>query len=73
MEAETLRNVRLSDYPIRLTANNGQTFDVESPEFIMVSDYEATVMVKREGGMRNVTISILNLVSVESIRTQSLG
>lgn len=66
MEAETLRGLE-QHCPLRLTMNNGETFDVEKPEFMMVSDYEVTVMVQRRGGLRNVTLGLLNIASAEPI------
>lgn len=71
MESITLRDLVSNSCPLRLTLNNGGTFDIERPEFVMVSDYEVTVMVNRHGGMRNVTISLVNVASAEPLGAAS--
>ena len=70
MEADTLREM-IHHCPLRLVMNNGNVFDVEKPEFIMVADYEVTVMVRRDGVRRNVTLALVNVSSAESTKQAS--
>ena len=65
MEPDNLREL-VQACPIRLTMNNGETFDVEKPEFIMVAEFDVAVLVTRNGTKRNVLLALDNIASAES-------
>ena len=67
MEPDTLRGYTFADFPIRLKVTNGESFEIASPEMMMVGDYEVGVMVRRNDAMRIVTISLINIVTAESL------
>lgn len=66
MEPDNLRDLTQA-CPVRLTMNNGETFDVEKPEFIMVAEFDVAVLVNRDGVKRNVLLALDNIASAESI------
>lgn len=53
--------------PLRITMTTGEEFEVEKPEFILVADYTATVLVNRDGVKRNVHLVLMNIANVESL------
>ncbi len=65
MEPDDLRAL-IASCLIRITMNTGETFEVASPELILVADNTATVMVKRNGKLRNVMLALLNIANAES-------
>ncbi|MEM6655733.1 MAG: hypothetical protein AAF596_08020 [Planctomycetota bacterium] len=66
MEPDNLRDL-VQACPVRLTMNNGETFDIEQPEFIMVAEFDVAVLVNRDGVKRNVLLALDNIASAESI------
>lgn len=66
MEADELRAM-VATCPLRITMTTGEVFQVEKPEFILVADYTATVLVQRDGVMRNVHLVLVNIANVESL------
>ncbi|MEM8865657.1 MAG: hypothetical protein AAGF31_08970 [Planctomycetota bacterium] len=70
MEPDKLREL-IHACPVRLTMNNGETFDVEKPEFIMIAEFDVAVMVTRNGRKRNVLIALDNISSAESLSTSA--
>ncbi|MEM1305420.1 MAG: hypothetical protein AAGG46_11020 [Planctomycetota bacterium] len=66
MEPDNLRDL-VQACPFRLTMINGETFDIEQPEFIMVAEFDVAVLVNRDGVKRNVLLALDNIASAESI------
>lgn len=50
--------------PIRIRMNTGDTYEVPSPEFALVSDYSVAVLTRENGRMLN---RLLALVSISEI------
>ena len=44
--------------------NDGREFLVEKPEFIVVADYTAAILVNDDGVKRNAVITLMNITSV---------
>ena len=65
MEPDNLRDL-VQACPVRLTMNNGETFDVDKPEFIMIAGFDVAVLVNRNGKKRNVLLALDNIASAES-------
>lgn len=66
MDSSNLRDLHRA-CTVRLTMNNGETLDIEKPEFIMVGDFDIAVVVDRDGRKRNVLIALDNISSSESL------
>jgi hypothetical protein len=69
MEADELR-AWLAKSPIRIRMNNGDTYDVPSSEFALVSDYSVAVLARDNGRMLNKLLALVNISEV-SERPQS--
>jgi len=63
MEADDLTTL-LTQCPLRIEMNSGAVYTVEKPEFIVVSDYQAAILVEFEGVKRIVIIGLMNISSV---------
>lgn len=50
--------------PVRIRMNNGDTFDVPSPEFALVSDYSVAVLTRDNGRMLNRLLALVNISDV---------
>ncbi len=69
MEADELR-AWLAKSPIRIRMNNGDTYDVPSSEFALVSDNSVAVLARDNGRMLNKLLALVNISEV-SERPQS--
>ncbi|MEN0109186.1 MAG: hypothetical protein AAF805_00540 [Planctomycetota bacterium] len=63
MEEDDLKDL-LKQCPLLVRMNDGREVLVEKPEFIVVSPYNAAVLVEEEGRKRIVVISLINITSV---------
>lgn len=50
--------------PVRIRMNNGDTYDVPSPEFALVSDYSVAVLTRDNGRMLNRLLALINISEV---------
>jgi hypothetical protein len=70
MEPTDLKDL-ISDCPLLIRMNDGREFFVEKPEFIVVGDYTAGILVDHDGVKRNVVIALMNITSVVPHATMS--
>lgn len=66
MEADGLRSL-IPSCPLRIQLNSGEEYTVEKPEFIMVGDYQAALLMRITGAMRTVVVGLMNISSVQPI------
>lgn len=65
MDREEL-NALISAGPVRITMNDGSKFDIESSEFVTVSDIAASVLHRAEDGkLRHVYLPLDNMYVVK--------
>jgi hypothetical protein len=63
MEPDELRAwIRRS--PIQIRMNNGDVYDVPSPEFALVSDYSVALLTRDNGRMLNRLLALINISEV---------
>jgi hypothetical protein len=53
--------------PIRIRMNNGDTYDVPSPEFALVGDYSVVVLTRRDGRMLNLILALVNISEISEL------
>jgi hypothetical protein len=63
MESEELR-AWIQRGPVRIRMNNGDTCEVQGPEFALVSDYSVAVLIRDKGRMLNRLLSPINISEV---------
>lgn len=63
MEPDDLKDL-IRECPILIRMNDGREYFVEKPEFIMVGDYTAGVLVDDDGTKRNSVLTLMNITSV---------
>ena len=63
MEADDLQKL-IRECPLLIRMNDGREFLVEKPEFIVVADYTAAILVNDNGVKRNAVITLMNITSV---------
>lgn len=63
MEADDLQDL-LRECPLLVRMNDGREVLVEKPEFIVVSPYNAAVLVEEDERKRLSVISLINITSV---------
>ena len=63
MEPDELR-AWIAKSPVRIRMNNGDTYDVASPEFALVSDYSVAVLTRENGRMLNKLLALVNISEV---------
>jgi hypothetical protein len=44
--------------------NNGDTYDVPSPEFALISDYSVAILTRDNGRMLNWLLSLINISEI---------
>lgn len=66
MEKKDLEE-QLPNCPLRIRMNEGREYDVEKPEFIMIGSYTASVLIRKDGAMRPVLLTMVNITSVEPL------
>jgi hypothetical protein len=70
MDREELTKLLLSG-PIRITMNDGSTYDVPSREFATVSDISASILYKApDGKWRHHHLSLVTMAGVEELQPQ---
>lgn len=61
-------NALIHEGPIRITMNDGRSFDIERPEMASVSDISAAVLYRAaDGKYRHVHLPLVTMTSVEPI------
>jgi hypothetical protein len=63
MESPELEKL-IAECPLLIRMNDGREYFVEKPEFIIVGDYTAGILVDDEGVKRNAVISLINIAAV---------
>ena len=63
MEPDELR-AWIAKSPVRIRMNNGDMYDVASPEFALVSDYSVAVLTRENGRMLNKLLALVNISEV---------
>jgi hypothetical protein len=63
MESQNLERL-IPECPLLIRMNDGREYLVEEPEFIIVGDYTAGILIDDEGVKRNAVISLINIASV---------
>jgi hypothetical protein len=63
MEPQDLQKL-IRECPLLIRMNDGREFFVEKPEFIVVADYTAAILVNDDGVRRNAVITLMNITSV---------
>jgi hypothetical protein len=63
MEADDL-NKMIRECPLLIRMNDGREYFVEKPEFIVVADYTAAILVVEDGVRRNAVIGLMNIATV---------
>lgn len=64
--------VLIKEGPVRITMNDGRSFDVESSEFITVSDIAAALLYRaNDGKWRHVHLPLVTMTSVEPIAAEA--
>jgi hypothetical protein len=66
MEPDEVRG-RLRRCPIRVRMNNGDTYDVPSPEFALVGDYSVAVLTRKDGRLLNLLLALVNISEISEI------
>lgn len=63
MESDDLQKL-LHECPLLIRMNDGREYFVEKPEFIVIADYTAAVLVDDDGVKRIAAVSLMNIASV---------
>jgi hypothetical protein len=63
MESDELKDL-IRDCPLLIRMTDGREYFVEKPEFIIVGDYTAGVLVDVDGVKRNAVMTLMNIASV---------
>lgn len=58
--------------PIRIRMNNGDMYDLPSPEFAIVGDFSMSVLVRDDGRLLNKILALVNISEISEIE-QSAG
>jgi len=69
MDRETLTDA-INEGPVQVTMNNGSTFVIPSPEFVIVDQTAAHVLTKVDGGKYRARIlALVCMVSIEKLES----
>ncbi len=63
MESDELKEL-IHQCPLLIRMNDGREYFVEKPEFIIVGDYTAGVLVDVDGVKRNAVLTLMNITTV---------
>jgi hypothetical protein len=63
MESQNLEHL-IPECPLLIRMNDGREYLVEKPEFIIVGDYTAGILIDDAGVNRNAVISLMNITTV---------
>jgi hypothetical protein len=66
MEPEDVREW-LKKCPISIRMNNGDNYEVTSPEFALVGDYSVAVLSRRNGRMINSLLALVNISEISEL------
>ncbi|MCC7474845.1 MAG: hypothetical protein IT425_05580 [Pirellulales bacterium] len=50
--------------PIRIRMNNGDMYEIASPEFAIVGDYSMSVLVRDNGRLLNKILALVNISEI---------
>ncbi len=71
MDREELNKI-LEDCPIRITMNDGSSFEVPSKEMALCSDIKLTLLHKaKDGKWRDVYLPLVKMAKIEAISATS--
>jgi uncharacterized protein (UPF0216 family) len=65
MESEDLQQM-IAECPLLIRMNDGHEYFVEKPEFIVVADYTAAILVDDNGVKRNAVIGLMKIATVNT-------
>lgn len=69
MEKDELQ-AQLQNCPLLVRMNDGKDYIVEKPEFIIIGDYAASVLYRRDDGkLLNGLMNLMNITMVEPFDT----
>jgi len=63
MESDEFREL-IQECPLLIRMNDGREYLVEKPEFVIVGDYTAGVLVRDDKVLRNAVITLMNISAV---------
>jgi hypothetical protein len=63
MESDELQEL-IGECPLLILTNDGREYFVEKPEFIVVADYSAAILVHDNGVRRINHVALMNIASV---------
>ncbi len=63
MEPDKFRKA-IDECPLLVRMNDGREVVIEKPDFVIVGDYTAGVLVREKGKLLNMVISLLNIASI---------
>lgn len=63
MEADEFRQL-VHECPLIVRMNDGREYVIEKPEFVMVGDYTAGVLIRDQDVLRNAVITLMNIATV---------
>jgi hypothetical protein len=72
MESDEFEEL-IRECPLLIRTNDGREFFVEKPEFIVVADYSAAILVHDNGSRRINHIALMNVASVVPHATPPKG
>lgn len=58
--------------PIRIRMNNGDTYEVPSPEFAIVGDFSMSVLTRDDGRLLNKILALINISEITELQ-ESIG
>lgn len=65
-------NALINAGPIRITMNDGRSFDIPGPEMATVSDIAAAVLFRAEDGkLRHAHLPLVTMAGVEPLETEA--
>jgi len=63
MESDELKEL-IHECPLLIRMSDGREYFVEKPEFIIVGDYTAGVLINDAGVKRNAVLTLMNITAV---------
>jgi hypothetical protein len=54
--------------PIRIRMNNGDTYEVPSPEFAIVGDFSMSVLTRDNGRLLNKILALINISEITELQ-----
>lgn len=63
MEPDDFREF-VKECPLLVRMNDGREYLIEKPEFVIVGDYHAGVLIRDNGKLRNAILSLMNISTI---------